>query len=383
MQTFQESETNTIDNSQYSILIAEDEQRLLESMQFMLKRKGYTVYGATSGTEALAIISKHHSIGHPIDLLITDIQMSGMNGEALIQAVRTFDLKMRVLVITAFGDKDLVVRLMRLGCGDFIDKPFGLVQMEFHVNDLLHQSYLETMARKRKEHHALMGEQARTMIHDLNNLLGTTLGYAELAVRDVEEHHPVRTKVKKIFASAQVASEIAHKLTRLKAEEKHPVKVKTDLSHLVKNIASVVAGIARESIEVRSEISYNDIWLNVDPERIHQALLNLGMNALDAMPNGGSLTFTLTLEEISLNQSLPPVMSACIAVRDTGVGMSEETIGKIFTENFTTKSNGHGIGLYAVKSIVKAHDGEIKVQSEINKGTEFKLYFPIMEYRTQ
>ncbi len=125
------------ETEQSHILIAEDEECLLSSLQFLFHRKGYRVTKAKTGTEALYVACTCYREGTPIDLLITDIQMPGMDGEGLIRAIRKFDKRMPMLVITGFGYKDLVVRLMRLGCSDYIDKPFGLDQIEGRVKSLL------------------------------------------------------------------------------------------------------------------------------------------------------------------------------------------------------------------------------------------------------
>ena len=121
------------------ILLADDEERLLDSMNYLFEMKGYKVTKTKSGIEALKIILAYHNEGNPVDLLITDIQMAGMTGEELITAVRQFDPKLPVLVITGFGYKELVIRLLRLGCSDYIDKPFGPSQIEEHVENLLHR----------------------------------------------------------------------------------------------------------------------------------------------------------------------------------------------------------------------------------------------------
>ena len=119
------------------ILIAEDEGRLQASLKFYFHGKGYRVSCAKSGEEALEIINASRSAGHGIDLLITDIQMPGMDGEHLIRSIREFDSVMPVLVMTGFGNKELVVRLMKLGCAGYLDKPFSLAQMETQVEALL------------------------------------------------------------------------------------------------------------------------------------------------------------------------------------------------------------------------------------------------------
>ncbi|HTY37422.1 MAG TPA: response regulator [Bacteroidota bacterium] len=366
-------------NSDIHIVIAEDEERLLDSMVFMLKRKGYRVSRAGTGAHALAIISRSHADGHPVDLLITDQQMPCMDGEALIKAIRKFDRTMRILVVTGFGDKDLVVRLMRLGCRDFIDKPFGLVDLEQHVEGLLEENHLELVERERRENLALAGERARSLVHDLGNMMCTTLGYADLALKDLEEEHPARRKLSKLIASATIAGEISTKLMKVKAGRGDSIKTVVDMRTIVLDMACVLTGIAPETVEIRNHLPEREVPYLVDTERIQQALLNLGMNALDAMAGGGRLTFTLTTNRVPSSPDTEPVECVCISVSDTGEGMSEATLQKILTHGFTTKSNGHGIGLTAVKAIVADHGGWIDVRSLRGVGSEFRLFLPHQE----
>lgn len=127
---------NTI---QSHILIVEDEDWLLNSIHFLLRSKGYQVKKANTGIEALQIVNQCKCGGNPINLLITDIQMPEMNGETLIRKVREFDSYMPILVMTGFGTKELFERIIRLGCNDYIDKPFGLDQIVASVELVLSQ----------------------------------------------------------------------------------------------------------------------------------------------------------------------------------------------------------------------------------------------------
>lgn len=118
-------QSQDIKTSKSHILIAEDEEQLLSSMEIALRRTGFTVSKAKNGSEALSIIKKCYANDIPIDLLVTDIQMPEMNGEELVNTIRCLDTSLPILVITGFGDKDLVVRLLRTGCTDYLDKPFS------------------------------------------------------------------------------------------------------------------------------------------------------------------------------------------------------------------------------------------------------------------
>lgn len=130
-------------NSQTHILIAEDDERLLTSVEFLFHRKGYRVTKAKTGREALEIASTCRREGIPVNLLVTDVLMPDMNGESLVCAIRNIDTHLPILVMTGIGTKALVRRLHQLGCNEYIDKPFGLDQIEARAESLLAQGLVD------------------------------------------------------------------------------------------------------------------------------------------------------------------------------------------------------------------------------------------------
>ncbi|HTY39167.1 MAG TPA: ATP-binding protein [Bacteroidota bacterium] len=365
-----------LDHSSLNIVIAEDEESLLGSVYFTLRRKGFNVFRALTGNEALSIISEQHAAGKPIDLLITDIFMPGMNGEELIEAARIFEPNLPILAMTSFGKKDLLVRLIRLECDDFLDKPFTHEEIESHVLNVLTKSKEETNQQRKRDQLAQVGMKVRSVVHDLANMMNSTLGYASLALNDVDESHPARKRLSKLLASANLAAEILKNLMTLKSEPSSLLKVKTDLGASVERIGAVLRTVAPEYIRVKVLVPNQPLTLRVDYERIHQAILNLGFNAIDALDKGGVLTLTASTEMIPQERNPDVTHCFCISVRDNGTGISKENLAKIFTDGFTTKPNGHGFGLSVVKTIVEEHDGWVEVTSEEGRGTEFKVFLP-------
>jgi two-component system cell cycle sensor histidine kinase/response regulator CckA len=154
-------------------------------------------------------------------------------------------------------------------------------------------------------------------------------------------------------------------------------------SHLIQEMIDIAQQTFSKSIEMRSQYS-KDLWsINCDPTQLHQVLLNLSVNARDAMPTGGSLTisaenFDVDEQYASMTLSAKPGPHVMFRVTDTGAGMSRATIDKIFDPFFTTKEvgKGTGLGLSTVLGIVKSHGGFISVDSEIGTGTTFKVFLP-------
>jgi signal transduction histidine kinase len=362
--------------SKSTILIADDEEQTRFCISLALQMKGYETITAQNGEDALQAIIRMNHTSTPIDLLIADIEMPRLNGEELISKLNDLKLNIPSIIITGFGEKDLVVRLMRLGCRDFIDKPFTPDDIEKRVELLLAKTSENALEKERKEHFALLGEKTNSFVHDLNNILCGTLGYADVARGIVEENHPAYNKIQKIYASASFAAEICKNLLELKKENHKPLKLKTELRAVVERIAEIIRTIAAETILITVNTPHHPVWLKTDAELIQQALLNLCINGINAMPDGGKLTLTIISDDTSFDTEKKLNPHICIAVADNGCGIAPENIPELFTRNFTTKTNGHGIGLATVKNIIDKHDGWIKVKSTVGKGTEFRIFIP-------
>jgi signal transduction histidine kinase len=359
------------------ILVAEDESNLTASLQFILSAAGYRVTMTPNGRAALAAIHRLRLEHREYDLLITDIQMPEMSGEELICALRTQAIRIPILVMTGYGEKELLIRLMRSGCQDFLEKPFEAAELEERVRLILSQTGEEALERQRKEHLALIGEKSRSLIHDLNNFLGGTLGYADMALEQIDATHPAHHKLAKLLTTVNLAADVCRKILSLRPDGPVELKSQTEIRTLVERMAVVLEAMAPDSIAIRTSAPETPVWLCADPERIQQALLNLGINAIDAMGSNGTLTFTTGIEDIpdSTGQSDRCV---CITVSDTGEGIADENIAKLFCEDFTTKAHGNGLGLPTVKRIVDEHGGWIRVTSTQKHGTQFKLLFPLV-----
>lgn len=363
-------------NQPKHLLVAEDEPSLSSSLRFILTASGYAVSMASNGREALATIQNSLLERTAVDLLITDIAMPTMNGVELIRSLRNRSIHIPVLVITGYGDKDLLIELMRLGCQDFLDKPFSQEELERRVQMILEKIGETILEQKRKETLSLIGERSRSFVHDLNNILAGTLGYADMALEKVNEAHPAHENLIKLLKTANRAADICRSLMAIKHDEPFRMKIKTEIRTLVEKIAAVLTELAPQSIIISTKTSKQPLWLHADAERIQQALLNLGINAIDSMGETGTLMFEMSIEELPVaDENLQKCV--CISVSDTGAGIPEAHIDTLFVKEFTTKPDGHGIGLPTIKKIVEEHSGRIEVRSSPKNGTRFKLIFPI------
>ena len=360
----------------HHILVAEDEANLISSFKFILSAAGYKTTIARNGKDALTRLQNSILTHDEFDLLITDIAMPEMNGEELIDAIGKLAIKIPVLVVTGYGDKQLLIRLMRRGCRDFIEKPMPPETLEQRVAAIFNQIDKECSEEKQRKHLALLGERSQSLVHDLNNIVGGILGYSDIVMNDVEMSHPAYEYAAKLFTTARTAAEICSSFLNIDPDAPLSLKTKTEIRTLVEKISVVCKAIAPDKVEILVVAPPEPVWLNADPDGIQQALLNLGVNAIDAVHGQGRIVFTVAVED-AVNAGEEGCRSVCITVSDTGEGISNESIKKLFVERFSTKTNGNGIGFPTVKRIVDEHKGAIRVTSDPETGTAFILSFPI------
>jgi two-component system, cell cycle sensor histidine kinase and response regulator CckA len=226
-----------------------------------------------------------------------------------------------------------------------------------------------------------VGQLAGGIAHDFNNLLTVIRGYSELVLNRLNESDDNRPKIEEIKRAADRASTLTHQLLAFSRKQVLQPKL-FDLNHLVTDISKMLRRLIGENIEMTTIIG-PDAPINADPGQIEQVLMNLVVNARDAMPKGGRITVETARIEIdaayaSTHLSVQPGPYVMLAVSDTGSGMDGETRKHIFEPFFTTKEQGKGtgLGLSTVYGIVKQSGGNIWLYSEPGQGTVFKVYLP-------
>jgi len=228
-----------------------------------------------------------------------------------------------------------------------------------------------------------VGQLAGGLAHDFNNLLGVILGYCELLADRKDLAEPVRQMIGNIGTAGLSAKKLTQDLLAF-SRRKVLQPVVMDLNEAVDHIHPMLERLIGDDIELDNVLSNDLGTITADPNHIEQVLMNLAINARDAMPKGGKITFETTNVEIDekdyAQQHIPmnPGRYVMLCVRDTGTGMDSDTQAQIFDPFFTTKDfgKGTGLGLSTVFGIVKQSGGTIGVYSEPGKGTAFKIHFP-------
>ncbi|MBI3852873.1 MAG: PAS domain S-box protein [Verrucomicrobia bacterium] len=249
------------------------------------------------------------------------------------------------------------------------------------IEDITNRRSLEMQLRQSQKMEAV-GQLAGGVAHDFNNILAAMMMQTELA--DLVEATPpeVRETLRDIRAAAERAANLTRQLLLFSRRQVMQPRL-LDLNEVVTGLAKMLQRIIREDVRLQLHLHSAPLMIYADAGMLDQLLMNLAVNARDAMPNGGRLLIetaekTFAEEQVRLNPEATPGRYAWLSVSDTGCGISHEVLPRIFEPFFTTKEAGQGtgLGLATVFGIVKQHRGWIKVYSEPGQGTNFQVFLP-------
>jgi len=224
-----------------------------------------------------------------------------------------------------------------------------------------------------------VGRLAGGIAHDFNNTLTVILSYSELLKKRMADDPTGSDLADQIVRAAEQGGDLTKQL--LTFSRRQVVKPRTvDVQHIAKSTERALGRLVSSSIRVHRPEQPEELCVRIDPTQLEQALLNLSLNARDAMPDGGDLYLETQAMTVTPADGIPvlPGPYVVVRVRDTGTGMSEDTLSHIFEPFFTTKEPGlgTGLGLPNVREAAEAAGGYVSVKSELGRGTEFSLFFP-------
>jgi two-component system, cell cycle sensor histidine kinase and response regulator CckA len=376
------------DHSQPHILVVDDDVMMRDMARESLTKVGFSVSEAENGVRALQALEKLRP-----DIILMDVMMPEMDGFATASAVRQlpgFEV-MPILIMTALDDLDSINRAYEVGATDFITKPINWVILIQRVR------YMTRTARMMNEQTQLGRElqQAQKLeavatlaggiAHDFNNLLQAIQASSELLLLKTHKGEPGFRILNQIIDAVDRGGGLIRQLltySRKIKSDKRPI----DLNDQAHQAHQLLQRTIPKMIGIELRLEENLKLVDADPVQIEQVLMNLAVNARDAMPDGGRL-FIRTSNVIrpekhgSIPSLSPSRQWVLLSVSDTGHGMDKETLEHIFEPFFTTKApgKGTGLGLPMVHGIVKNHDGRITCRSTPGKGTCFRIYLPAAE----
>ena len=366
------------------VLNLEDDPTDSELVLRELKRTGldFTFERVTGRGPFLAALR-----GQPPDVIISDHNVPQFNGRAALDIVRDMAPGTPFILFTGSLNEEAAVAYMKAGAADYILKD-RVARLGPAVQEALQRAReraelkrMEEQLRQAQKMEAI-GQLAGGVAHDFNNILTAILGTADLMMADLPEDSPQREDAADIRTAAQRAAELTRQLlafSRKSASEAKPV----DVNAIVRGLESMIRRLLAANIEIRLVLGEGVGAGYADAGQVEQVLLNLAVNARDAMPGGGKLTIetgNVELDAIyaAAHENVKPGQYVMLAVSDTGIGMDTPTQQRIFQPFFTTKGpgKGTGLGLATVDAIVRQHGGHVWLYSEPGRGSAFKVYLP-------
>lgn len=280
-----------------------------------------------------------------------------------------------------FRRKDGTVRDCLISSTLRLDKDGTIVGYQGIARDITEQKLLQSQLLQAQKMEAI-GTLAGGIAHDFNNLLQAILGYTELLLTKKEAGDPDRQKLEIIQHAGRDGADLVSRILAFSRKSESKI-CPIDLNQELLKIEGLLRRTLPRMIKIDLMLSEGPMIIHADPAQVEQVMLNLGVNAQHAMPDGGQLLIetrnvSISDEYLRTHLNARPGKYVLLTVSDTGVGIAPELLDRIFEPFFTTKTGaeGTGLGLSMVLGIVTQHEGYIRCYSEPGKGTSFKIYFP-------
>jgi two-component system, cell cycle sensor histidine kinase and response regulator CckA len=270
------------------------------------------------------------------------------------------------------GVADVIVAVQRDGNG----RASSIISVS---RDVTERKRLETQLQQAQKMEAV-GRLAGGIAHDFNNMLTAVKAYSEFLLEDLDQADARRTDVQEIAKAADRAASLTRQLlafSRKQVLQPQPL----DLNGVVEGIEKMLRRLIGEDVQIVTRLESDLRLVEADPSQIEQVIMNLAVNARDAMPDGGAITIETrneTLDRVEPDWAIAPGAYVALVITDTGIGMDAQIRAQIFEPFFTTKpvGQGTGLGLSTVYGIIKQSGGHVSVFSEPGRGSTFKVYLP-------
>ncbi len=389
-----------------------------------VSRSGFVIDSAFQGREGLAMVEQAVKEGDPYALAFVDVRMPpGWDGVETIGHLWQCCPEIQIVICTAYSDYSWEEMIHKLGHSPnlvVLKKPFDNIEAlqlahalteKWHLNrrvksqlddletlvrhrtseletanaqlkqEIAKQLKLESQLRHSQKMEAV-GQLAAGVAHDFNNILTVISGNASL-LQDQLRHNPSGTEsLNDISIAAERAARLVRQLLAFSRKQMLKAEV-LNLGQVVGHLEEMLKRLLGDHITLAAKVAPGLPPIQADLGMMEQVIMNLAVNARDAMPKGGQLTIgieaaTITDDDVQKNSEIRPGQYVCLAVSDTGCGIAPELLPRIFDPFFTTKEigKGTGLGLATVYGIVKQHHGWVEVQSAAHTGTTFRIFLP-------
>ena len=334
------------------------------------------------------------ALGDAWDIAISDFTVGDFGALEALRVIQASRVDLPLIVVSGRIKQADILAALKAGAADHLTRGRlmrlnAAVERELRAAKLRRErSRLEEQFRQAQKMEAV-GRLAGGVAHDFNNLLTVITGYSDLLLASRDLNDPQRAALEEVRRSAERGGQLTHQLlafSRRQPLEPHIVRV----NELILQMEKMLRRLIGEDLELITIPAASRDAVEADAGRLEQVIMNLVVNARDAMPDGGKLTLETGTVQLSESYSarqlgVKPGQHVTISISDTGVGMDEDTQSHLFEPFFTTKNPGRGtgLGLATAYGIIRQSGGAIGIVSELGKGTTARIYLPVAEARVE
>lgn len=366
------------------LLLVDDEDGFREAIARRLGKRGFAPAQASCGEECLEILERK-----PMDVVILDVKMPGMSGIETLKAIKQKHGKVQVILLTGNVTVSDGIEGIKAGAFDYLTKPveidhltnkisqaFDIIRLE--EENLEEVAYRSRLEKKMVDTERLMslGTMSTGIAHEINNplaIINESAGFMKELIHSSKLEgfagkEALLLAIEKIEKSVKRAGKITHQLLgHVKKQESQISRVNLE-ALLQDTLGLLKKEMENKQIAIHWNLVNKELSIWSDPYQLRQVFMNLLNNAVHALKEKGSIT-------LSLNETDKDIL---LEIKDTGMGIPKENLGKIFDPFFTTKSfdEGTGLGLFVVHKIISDLNGKVEVESRLGKGTAFTLTLP-------
>jgi two-component system, cell cycle sensor histidine kinase and response regulator CckA len=369
------------------ILAVDDDPQARQLIEMALANAHFEMTLEVVGTVAEGL---RRTSGDDHDIYVVDQQLPDGTGLSLIHTAKQGGATKPFILITGHGSGDLDQAALREGAADYVEKQLVATHLERSIRYALRNWQAgralverEEQLRQAQKMEAI-GRLAGGVAHDFNNLLTAIIGYTDLVRERLEPTDPIAHDVGEIRKAADRAAALTRQLLALSRKQFMSPEV-LDLNAIVTGLLPMLPRVIGEHIETTTSLAPDLRRVKADPSQMEQVVINLVLNARDAMAMGGHLAIETSNVQLDANRiaaerlNLEPGAYVMLGIRDTGSGMDAQTRDRVFEPFFTTKARGKGtgLGLPTVYGIVDQSGGAISIDTAVGRGTSIRIYLPI------
>ncbi len=371
-----------------SVLVVDDDADFGESLVGLLQMEGYEVALARDAAAALRAIGEK-----PIAVALVDVRLGLDSGVDLVRQLRQVAPDLVAVMITAYASIETAIEALKAGAYDYLSKPFftedllATLERCFERIRFLNEGRRAEDRLRQTQRMEAIGQLTTGVAHDFNNVLSVLYGNLHWMREQLDDRPAIQQMVDDALDAARAGSEMTERLLelgRLRSANSEP----TDLGTVVPAVGRILCRTLGDDIAFVHNLRAAIVLFDFDRRQFESSLLNLAINARDAMPDGGTLRFeaanlVIAADDARVASGLRPGPYVILSVLDSGHGMPAAVLRRALEPFFTTKppGNGSGLGLAMVDSFVRRSGGRLGISSEAGRGTRVNLYFPSLPAR--